>query len=76
VVGQNGHRVAPDGTQLVAVVHPPGAVQLAQAVKRPSDLVLGVDHVTAGAHGLGLGDLAAGADRRGLGSRESQLLAG
>src|SRR6266446_9059399 len=62
VVGQDGHHVAADGAELVIVVDPAGAVQLAQAVERPGDLVLGVDHVAAGAQGLGFGDLAAGAD--------------
>ena len=39
VVGQEGHHVATDGTQLVAVIDPAGAVHLAQAVERPAHLV-------------------------------------
>jgi len=67
VVDQDGHHVAADGTELVAVLDPAGAVHLTQTVERPADLMLGVDHVAAGAHGLGLGDLAGGANRRGAG---------
>jgi len=59
VVGQDRHHVAPDGSELVAVVHPAGAVHLAQAIERPAHLVLCVDHVAAGAQRLGLGDLTA-----------------
>ena len=40
VVGQEGHHVAPNSAQLVAVVDPAGAVQLAQAIERPADLML------------------------------------
>ena len=55
--------------QRVAVIGPARAAQFAQPVDRPFDLVLGVDHVAPGAQCLGLGDLAARADRFGAVSR-------
>src|SRR6266436_1092310 len=67
VVGEDGHHVAADRTERVAVVDPAGAVHLAQPVECPADLMLRVDHVAAGAHRLGFGDLAAGADGGGAG---------
>ncbi len=65
MVGQDRHHITPDHAQLVAVVDPPGAIELAQTIQRPAHLMLRVDHVAACAQRLGLGDLAARAGRGG-----------
>jgi hypothetical protein len=43
VVGQDRHYVVPDDAELVAVIDPAGAVQLAQSVERPAHLMLVID---------------------------------
>src|ERR1051326_6765203 len=47
MMGQDLHGVAADLLQRVGVVHPARAGELAEALQRPADLMLRIDHVAA-----------------------------